>query len=766
MLKYIFIVTALFAATLNTIAQKTTKEKVSGIVKTTDGQPAECISVSLKNTTYGCITDENGHFQFDAPAGEYTLVVYSIAAHRKETPVVIKTGVSNFFPDLTIIENKNQLEEVVVTGQFTPQSLRNSLYKVRVINNQAIQQKAATDMQSLLNTEIGVRITNDIALGENKFELMGMGGNNIKILVDGVPLVDRGATKQSLSQIDINTIEQIEIIEGPMSVIYGTDALAGVVNVITKKARVVPEKNTYSVSARVQEETIGDEYEAFSGEGIHNESLNLNWGSKTGIYLDGAYSRNVTGGWRGDEVGRARTWAPKDQFYYDGTAGYKKKNLNVWYRLSYLDETTFKPENPKTETSNEIVDVDYLVDRYTHNMQADWKISNRLGVNVVSSYQDYKRRTRTIVSDLESGEKWLSTDESAQDVSKFQGAFMRATATWKATSAIDLQPGVEYNWDKGSGGRILGKPDISTFAAFLSAEWCATEWFSIRPGVRSIIVADYDAPVAIPSVSTKFSLNPDMDLRLSYAYGFRAPTLQELYFSFHNANHDIEGNPDLKAEYSNNFTGSYTWRIFHNENIRLTSTLSAFYNDFQDRIETAYESENSTKTTYKNISKYKTTGGTFENALIWKNLQANIGFSLVGRYNNLQDNEDVAAENKDMPDFRFSPELSASITYHITKSKTNLNLFYKYTGSRDEYQYDSTTKELYLGGVGSFNWADFTISQRAGKYLNINAGVKNIFDITTVRNTTGGSGHDVSGPSTLKGCGRSYFIGLSFLFNK
>lgn len=93
MLKYIFIVIASFAVTLNTLAQKTTKEKVSGIVKTTDGQPAECISVSLKNTTYGCITDENGRFEFEAPAGEYILVVYSIAAHRKETPVVIKTGV-------------------------------------------------------------------------------------------------------------------------------------------------------------------------------------------------------------------------------------------------------------------------------------------------------------------------------------------------------------------------------------------------------------------------------------------------------------------------------------------------------------------------------------------------------------------------------------------------------------------------------------------------------------------------------------------------
>ena len=146
-------------------------------------------------------------------------------------------------------------------SQFTPQSLRNSLYKIRVVNQKAIAQKAPSDLQSLLNTEIGVRISNDMALGESDFELMGMSGNNVKVLIDGVPLVDRGSTKQSLSQIDINTIEQVEIVEGPMSVVYGTDALAGVVNIITKKAKTNAEKTQVSISARIQEESMGKEYD-------------------------------------------------------------------------------------------------------------------------------------------------------------------------------------------------------------------------------------------------------------------------------------------------------------------------------------------------------------------------------------------------------------------------------------------------------------------------------------------------------------------------
>ncbi|KAA6308377.1 hypothetical protein EZS27_039946, partial [termite gut metagenome] len=81
-------------------------------------------------------------------------------------------------PESGTLTGNHTLDEVVVTGQFVPQSLRNSLYKVRVINNRLIQQKASTDVQSLLSTELGVRISNDMTLGESNFELMGMSGNN------------------------------------------------------------------------------------------------------------------------------------------------------------------------------------------------------------------------------------------------------------------------------------------------------------------------------------------------------------------------------------------------------------------------------------------------------------------------------------------------------------------------------------------------------------------------------------------------------------
>ena len=203
---------------------------ISGKVLTADGKPAENISVFIENTAYGSVTDRNGRYRMTVPAGKHTLVVYSFWAHWREIAIEAIADSDNEIPAVTILETSKQLSEVVVTGQFSPQSLRSSLYKVKVIGREQIEKKGATNAQTLLNTELGIRLSNDMALGETDFELLGMSGNNIKVLLDGVPVIDRLTKKQSLSQIDVNTIERIEVVEGPMSVVYGTDALADSIN--------------------------------------------------------------------------------------------------------------------------------------------------------------------------------------------------------------------------------------------------------------------------------------------------------------------------------------------------------------------------------------------------------------------------------------------------------------------------------------------------------------------------------------------------------
>lgn len=766
MIRNFWIFTLLAMCTAFTASgQKYAKTVVSGNIRTADGSPAQFITVLLKNTTYGATSGADGRFEFWAPAGEYTLVAQSITAHRSEFPVKLEAGRRNEFPDIGIQENVGQMEEIVVTGQFSPQSMRNSLYKVRSINSDQIARKTPTSVESLLSTEIGIRMSNDMALGETSFELMGMSGTNIKILMNGIPMIDRGDKQSSLSQVDVNSIERIEIVEGPMSVVYGTDALAGVINIITKKGSDDAAESTWRVGARIQEESAGREYGFFSGGGLHNESVDLGYNHKSGFYVNGGYTRNDYGGWTGDLTGREKRWHPKDQSLANGTVGYHGKNANIWYRIDFLDETVFGPENGSDpKNPDQVKDKDFLSKRYTHQLQADWKLGNRLNLNAALSYQDYDRCTRTAFTDLSSGEKWLSDGESEQDTTTYKAWMARVTAAWTVTPKLSFQPGVEYQWTQGSGNRIGGAPEISYMAWFLSAEYKPWEWMSLRPGVRSFFFADYDTPAAIPSLLTKFNLSPHLDLRLSYAYGFRTPNIQELYFSYHNTNHDIDGNPDLKAEYSHNVTGSLTWRILHNERIRLTSSLSGFYNDFKDKIGLTENAGIPGFYTYYNIDRYKTVGGSLENSLVWGGLRASLNLSLIGRYNRYSD------DFKDTDRFRYSPEVSVSVNYHIERSGTDINLFYKYTGARKEYYYHEITDadgqkqtEIYLRGLPGYHTGEIIVTQRITPYLSLNAGVKNLFDLTSIQ-TVGTSAYDTPSVSYL-GCGRSWSIGLKLMLN-
>lgn len=654
--------------------------------------------------------------------------------------------------------------DVVVTGQFTPQQLQNSVYKVRTINQERIKLRAATDLAGVLNNELGIRFSTDYTLGESDISIMGMSGQNVKILLDGVPIVDRGSTRQSLSQIDINTIERIEMVEGPMSVVYGTDALAGVINIITKKPKA---GNSFGVSARVQEETMGKEYSAFTDAGIHNENLAVNWG-KNGWNASANITRNNAGAWKGVDTGRTNEWKPKDQWLAGGTVGYRNANLNVWYRLNYLDETLSALGNKYVKDAKLMAtDADYITTRFTHQAQADWKKNDRLSFNASASFQDYERKTSTTDIDLATGRRTLNiTTQGGQDLATFKNIFFRTTAQYIISSKVSIQPGIEVKSDQATGQRVKPDASINDYSVFVSSEIKPTSRINIRPGLRFSVNSVYDAPPVIPSLNTKFTLAKNLDFRASYARGFRAPALRELYFDFHDASHDIDGNPNLKAEYSNSFNGSLSWQLASKKDLRFSSSVSGFYNIFKNLITTASanNAQNPNLYTYANIDNFKTTGGTLENTLNWNQLTATLGFSYVGRYNRLSENDHYKEEN--LPDFTWSPEFNSNITYQFKKIGTGIGFFYKFTGKTPTYQVASVNGQdvLQLAKVSAWHWADLTANKTLGKFITLNAGVKNIFDVVRVNNSamdTGGA-HSAGGGPVLKGTGRSYFVGLAF----
>ena len=653
------------------------------------------------------------------------------------------------------------LEEVVVTGQYEPQSIKNSVYRVRTITNEQIRLRASTSVENILNTQLGMRFSNDLTLGESDIQLMGMSGQNVKVLVDGIPLVDRGATKQSLSQIDVNNIDRIEVVEGPMSVTYGTDALAGVINIITQKGLA---DDNLLISARIQEESAGSEYRAFYDEGTHNGNLAVNWQHR-GWLVKASGSRNNFGGWQGLSNGRTLDWNPKDQWLASGTLGYRNGSIDTWYRLDFLDEDIYTP-GALNENTGRAVDKNYLSGRYTHTLQAQWGINERLSFSGSASYQDYERRTQTIRHDFRNGTSELTSGSGEQDTAGFTSAMFRGTLQYGLSDMVSLQPGVEISSNSGTGQRIVGHPYINDYAFFLSSEIKPTTWMNIRPGLRFIKNSVYDAPPVIPSLNTKFKLSPSVDIRAAYARGFRSPALRELYFTFYDANHSISGNENLKAEYSNSFNTYLTWYGVDLGSWQLSSTVGGFYNAFDNLITIGPHPDNPAANTYINIDKFRTAGGTWENTLYWKNIEALIGFSYIGRYNRL------SATETNIPNMVWSPEVNANIMYYIPKWGAGINLFYKFNGQRPDYealtQPDGTIAPRRTE-INAYHNADISINKNITRYVTLVGGVRNLFDVTRIESTSlvgDGSAHSAAVSSLPVSYGRSFFLGLNLQWSK
>lgn len=658
--------------------------------------------------------------------------------------------------------NSKLLEELIVTGQYTPQSLKKSVYQVRVLNTERIQQSGATNVQQVLNNQVGIRFSSDNTLGTSDIQLMGMSGRNVKILIDGVPMVDRGDTRESLNQVDINSIERIEIVEGPMAVSYGSDALAGVINIITKKYA----GDQLMVTARVQEETAGNEYHPFNYKGVHQQNININYNKNNWNFAAGG-SHNEFNGFGGDQYGRGKTWRPKEQWLANARIGYDKGPLNVYYRVDGLDETITN-RTPINYNNYKAIDQRYFTNRLTHQLQGAYSFNDKLQLATTIGYTDYKRQTKTTRHDFEKGTDELTTGDGEQDVAKFKSFVFRPTLKYRISDKLTLQPGIDINREQASGQRIVGTPVITDYAAFVSAEIKPVSGINIRPGLRVIKNSVYSAPPVIPSINTKIGLGKQLDLRLAYAYGFRSPALRELYFEFIDANHNIVGNPNLKAESSNSFNGSLNWTATPANNMAYSASIAGFYNQFRNQIDFALSSPTSNQYTYFNVNNTKTAGATVENKFTRKNLDATLGFSYIGVARQLFDEKDYVKETG--KDFFWSPEVSAGIMYQVPAIKTKFNLFYKYTGKRPQLVTGKNAGGqaiLTVSETNAFQLADFTSSTRISKYIDVSAGVKNIFDVTNVNNSTpdNGSIHN-TGASIAVGYGRSYFIGLNFKWNK
>ncbi len=678
--------------------------------------PLENALIKIKNNdnNQGLVfySDKSGKINFN---GEFQGAIYELSAIGFET--IIDTLNSNTFYKV-FLQPTIDLDPIVVTAQYQSSTVNNSIQKITVISRQVIEQSGSNNLGDLLTYQTGIRLGNDNILGTT-VNLGGISGQNVKILIDGVPVIGRLDGNVDLSQLNLNNVERIEIVEGPLSVNYGTDALGGTINIITKTA-----------TAKTIEWNIHPYYESV---GNYNLSSSLACRIKNQSFSI-SLARNYFDGWsmndpfiefpteRIADTNRFRTWKPKEQinseFHYK--IGVKGWDFSPYYRhFNEEIENRGHPLAPYLETA---FDDYYLTNRNDFGINIA-KRFKKSGLNIIAANNNYLRIKNSFLKDLTTLQKTLIQTEGAQDTSHYQLVNFRATYQFEIAKKIEMELGSDVNYETAYGVRILNlEQAIGDYALFTTMQLKIAKKLIIKPAVRIAYNSVYNAPI-IPSINLKWS-HKRLNLRASFARGFRAPSLKELYFDFVDINHNIQGNTNLMAEYSWNYSAFLTW-IKPVKSSLFKFEYGIFYNDINDLITLGILDNNSY--TYINIGDYSTFGNQAGISFRNNHLNAGLTTNYIGRYNPLS--SDVSS----LKPYFFSPEISLNVGYSFGKNKYNINLFYKYNG---EIQSFYLTDE---GIIETRTQKDYSILDLSftSKWLNdkitVVLGVKNLLNVSDVQ---------------------------------
>ena len=210
------------------------KTMISGKVLSTEKTTVDFATVYLKGTNYGGTTNEEGIYHLQAPAGEYTLVVSAIGYKTVEKPVKLMRGERTKM-NVVISPQATELDEVVVVSNGVTR-LKRSAFNAVALDTKALQ-NSPQNLSEALAQAPGMKIRESGGVGSDMQLMMdGFTGKHIKIFIDGVPQEGVGSSF-GLNNIPVNYAERIEVYKGVVPVGFGTDAIGGVINIITKKNR-------------------------------------------------------------------------------------------------------------------------------------------------------------------------------------------------------------------------------------------------------------------------------------------------------------------------------------------------------------------------------------------------------------------------------------------------------------------------------------------------------------------------------------------------
>ena len=560
-MKNFFCIALLSLVALSASAQR----RISGTVVDEYKDPLPGATIVVKeNKTLGTTADMDGKYTLNFPDNQdYTLIV-SYVGYLTET---VKVTRNDRTKDFVLKEDAIGLETVVVTGTRTPKLLKDVPIVTRVITADEIKKIDATNIGDLLETELpGIEFS--YAMNQQvSLNVSGFGGNAVLFLVDGERLAGETLDNIDYNRLNMDNVGRVEIVKGAASSLYGSNAVGGVINLISAAS---DEPWTVNVNAKYgahNEQRYGGTVTFNAGKFFNTINVQHTKVDQVDLENDGDYS----------VIYGSKTWNFKERLVYTPT-----KNLKLTGRAGYF----YRERESSADAPERYRD-------YSAGLKGEWDITENDALELAYSFDQYDKSDYIVL-----------TDKDYRDYSNVQNS-IRALYNHTFKNGAILTVGGDYLYDYLMSYQFEDNEskDQSNFDAFAQFDWSPFEKFNIIVGLRFDSYSEADVNHLSPKLGLMYKLNNNWSLRGSYSGGFRAPTLKEMYMNFDMASiFMIYGNADLKPESSHNFNLSAEFT-----KNRYNVTVTGFYNLVDNRVTTAWDQE-LYGMLYTNIAEVKISG--------------------------------------------------------------------------------------------------------------------------------------------------------------
>lgn len=523
---------------------------IGHVIDKKTGEHLSFITIFLKGTTIGTTTDATGHYYMkNVPEGDFMLCMQSLGYKTIEIPVKLKKGKTievNFEAE----EESMSLDGIVVSANRNETTRRLAPSLVNVLDGKTFEASNAVSLADGLNFQPGVRVENNCQnCGFQQVRINGLEGPYTQILVDSRPIFSALTGVYGLEQIPANMIERVEVMRGGGSALFGSSAIAGTINIITKE----PLRNTAQISHSLM--MVGGK------RPDNNTTLNASLitdDNKAGIYLFGQSRHRSAYDHDGDgftELGKieARTLGFRS---FLKTSDYSKVTLefhNITEHRRGGDQVNLPPHEALVaeQTDHTIngggLKFDLSSRDYSHrmNLYASAQHTNRKSYYGTNMNLDAYGRTTDMT--------FVGGGQYSYEFEKL--LFMPAQFTG----------GLEYNYDdlrdEMLGYNRVVDQKVHIGSLFLQNEWRTSRW-SFLIGGRFDKHNLIDHVIFSPRANIRYNPTDDINFRLSYSSGFRAPQAFDEDLHVAAVGGDvaiIQLADDLREENSKSVSASVDW---------------------------------------------------------------------------------------------------------------------------------------------------------------------------------------------------------------